>query len=204
MMSLCPCPTSTWIYLGNDVVQTLAGFIFLFCCCFVFKISDGFSICLKLRNYVQSHVAGLCLLLLERHLVVCPPLPPPSPSPPPPSPALTMLCIVCPCHPGLISMPLGVSEGTTGLPWLLAQHLKTALCKGLQNVTYTHKYMQCRCPILFYFGSENDYVNLENMSTSGALNSRQAEITSLECQHVEEEGVLTVSSNIFKKTKTCF
>lgn len=37
----------------------------------------------------------------------------------------------------------------------------------------THKYMQCKCPLLFYFGSENDYLNLENMSTNGPLNSRQ-------------------------------
>lgn len=33
--------------------------------------------------------------------------------------------------------------------------------------------MQCRCPISFYFGSENDYLNLENISTNGPLNSRQ-------------------------------
>lgn len=71
-MLLCPCPISTLIYLGYDAVQTLAGFIFLFCC-FVFKISDGFSICLKLGSFVQPHIAGLYVsTVLERHLVVFP------------------------------------------------------------------------------------------------------------------------------------
>lgn len=65
----------------------------------------------------------------------------------------------------------------------------------------THKYMQWRCPILFYFGSENDYLNLENMSTSGSLKSSQAEITALGCQHMEAEGVCTTSSDIFSFLK---
>ena len=71
-MLLCPCPISTLVYLGYDAAQTLAGFIFLFCC-FVFKISDGYSICLKLRSFVQPHIAGLYVsTVLERHLVVFP------------------------------------------------------------------------------------------------------------------------------------
>lgn len=101
-----PCPTSTLIYLGCGAVQTLVDFIFLFCC-FVSKISDGFSICLKLRNFVQPHIAGLyASALLERHLVVLSGL----------TCAPYCLHIACPCRPDLISMSLRVSRNTPCLP----------------------------------------------------------------------------------------
>lgn len=73
--------------------------------------------------------------------------------------------------------------------WLLAKHLKTAFSKRLQNVTYTHKYMQCSSPILFYFGSENDYLNKEKISTtSGLLNNKHCWNHSVGMlAHLEEE-----------------
>lgn len=76
--------------------------------------------------------------------------------------SVSLILIWSPC-PSVVS----VKAPPDNLFNVLAEHLKIALCKGLQNVAYTHKYMQCRCPILFYFGSENDYLNLENMSTGG-------------------------------------
>lgn len=147
--SRCPSYShSILIYLGWGGAQALV----------FFKSSpDDSSVCLGLGNFVLPMFWLRCIFLLyhKEHTVIFL--------------TLTILRIYC--------FPFTSCLFPSGFPlwpfWLVAKHLKTAFPQRLPNVTYTHKYMQCRYPILFYFGSENDYPNKEKMSTtSGPLDNK--------------------------------